>query len=190
MDIKITYDDTQVKRALLAAPSQAEKALVRTLNRVAAKARVQSSRKVRETYNIKAKDLNDSTKVTQARRNNLMAEIVITGKPIGLIKFDARPSTPTYPPPKQGLTYKIKKTSGRSKLPHAFIARMASGHIGVFERHGTKIKGKAQKIREKKFIGMPSVFRSDKIMSVVRSIIDKELPKEWVINWRYYSKIK
>lgn len=190
MEIKITYDDTAVKRAMIAAPAQAEKALVRTLNRVAAKVSVQASRKVRETYNIKAKDLKESTKIIQARRNNLQAEIIITGKPIGLIKFDARPSTPTYPPPKQGVAYKIMRSSGRSKLPHAFIARMQSGHIGVFERHGTKIKGQAQKIREKKFIRMPSVFRNDNIMSVIKSTIDKELPKEWAINWRYYSKIK
>lgn len=176
MNFTIKLDSKEVEKALKEASKVAEKAAIRTLNRTADKARVAASKTVRETYNIKAGDLNRSVKTSKASRSNLTAILTIIGKPVGLILFGARQTL-------KGVTYKILKNGGRAKLHHAFIAVMRSGHRGVFER-----AGKARlPIRERTFITMPSVWKSKKVMSVIERVVNTEIVKEWKANWEYYS---
>lgn len=175
MNINIRVDTKEVERALREAPKAAEKAAIRTLNRTADKARVAASKTVRETYNIKAGDLGKSVKTTRASQSKFETVLIIIGKPVGLIAFAARQTA-------KGVTYKILKSGGRDRLPHTFIATMRSGHRGVFER-----LGKARlKIRERKFITMPSVWKSKKVIDVVERVISTEIVKEWKANWEYY----
>lgn len=175
MNFTIKLDSKEVEKALKEAPKAAEKAAIRTLNRTADKARVAASKAVRETYNIKAGDLSKSVKITRASQSKLETVLTIVGKPVGLIAFAARKIA-------KGVTYKILKSSGRDRLPHAFIATMKSGHRGVFER-----TGKARlPIRERKFITMPSVWKSKKVMSVIERVVNTEIVKEWKANWEYY----
>ena len=175
MNITIKVDSREVERALREAPKVAEKALVRTLNRTADKARVTASKTVRETYNIKAGDLNKSIRIYKADRSRLVAQLTITGKPVGLIAFAARQTA-------KGVTYMILKAGKRSRRAHAFIAIMKSGHRGVFER----ICDARLPIAERKFIAMPSVWKNEKVMAVVERVINTEIVKEWKANWEYY----
>ena len=175
MNVIIKIDSLDVQRLLRQSPQIAEKALVRTLNRTADKARVAGSRAVRETYNIKAEDLKKSIRTYKASRSRMEAQLSITGKPVGLIAFAAK-QTP------KGVTYKILKAAGRKRLAHAFIAKMKTGHIGVFERSGSD----RLPIEERKFITMPSVWQNRKIMAVIQKTINIELVKEWKANWDYY----
>lgn len=176
MRFEIKMDTKEVERAFREAPKTAEKALIRTLNRTIDKVRVAASRTVRETYNIKAGDLNKSVKVSKAGPSKFETILNIFGKPVGLIAFGARQTA-------KGVTYKILKGGGRDRLTHAFIATMKSGHRGVFERIGkTRLK-----IRERKFITMPSAWKSKKVMDVIERVINTEIVKEWKANWEYYS---
>ena len=176
MNITVKLDSREVERLLKDAPNIARKTATRTLNRTADKARVAASRTVRETYNIKAGDLNKSVKTTKASISKLETLLTITGKPVALMAFAARQTL-------KGVTYKILKAGGRVRLPHAFIATMKSGHIGVFERRTDK----SLPIAERKFISMPSVWGSKAVMSVVERVVNAEIVKEWKANWEHYK---
>ena len=168
-------DSREVSRLLKEAPNIAIKTAIRTLNRTADKARVAASRAVREKYNIKAGDLNKSIKTSRASVSRLETILTITGKPIGLIAFALNKIKYTG--------HKILKAGGRIRLPHTFIAIMKSGHRGVYQREGDE----RLPIMERKFISMPSVWRSKAVMSVVERVVDTEIVKEWQANWEYYK---
>lgn len=55
--------------------------------------------------------------------------IEVTGRRIPLSRFSARQT-------KRGTSYKIDRGGGRKMIEGAFIARMRSGHVGVFSRVG------------------------------------------------------
>lgn len=176
MNITVKLDTKEVARLMKDAPNIARKTASRTLNRTADKARVAASRTVREKYNIKAEDLNKSVKTTKSSVSRLETILTIIGKPVALMAFAARQTL-------KGVTYKILKSGGRIRLPHAFIATMKSGHTGVFERKGDK----RLPISERKFITMPSVWNSKAVMSVVERVVNTEIVKEWKANWDYYK---
>lgn len=56
---------------------------------------------------------------------------------------------------------KEKNLTGNSERSKAFVARMKSGHIGIFERmKGTKTKGGKEKLAELYGISIPSMIKS------------------------------
>jgi len=135
------------KVARMLDPKRFERVVRRTVNKTAAKAKTAMSKEVRKTYTIKAKDFNKKVKLNRAKGRSLKAVIRAKdtrGTP--LINFNPRQT-------KKGVTYRVKKTEGRKRLPHAFIATMPSGHTGVFKRFGPRVRirgraGKHQRIRE------------------------------------------
>ena len=98
-------------------------------NKLMRKASVAASKKVREVYVIKARDLKQFTKIRRASGSRSTATLIITGSPIGLIHFGPKQV-------RRGVSVRIKKTSGRKVVKSAFIEVMPSGHIGVFQRVG------------------------------------------------------
>ncbi|WP_080436323.1 hypothetical protein [Burkholderia ubonensis] len=91
--------------------------------------RTGASREIRAAgYNLKAGTIRKTLSATRATPARLIAALTATGRPIPLINYGARQTT-------KGVTVRVK--NGSKTLRHAFIATMASGHIGVFERVGT-----------------------------------------------------
>lgn len=110
------------------------KVTVRTLNGIGAQAKTTVSREVRDVYNIKAKDFNKTIKLIKANASDFRAIINVKSKHgIPLYDFDARQTA-------KGVSYRVKKVEGRKVAEGKFIATMASGHTGAFERYGEKIK--------------------------------------------------
>ena len=105
----------------------AEKAITRSLNRTITGVRTAASRAVREELTLKAKDVNRELAVRRARRRDLEAALDISVTATGLIKFRARQT-------QRGTTVQVKRRGGRKRISHAFIAKMKSGHVGVFVR--------------------------------------------------------
>jgi hypothetical protein len=101
----------------------------RTINKLITRGRSQANRQVRQTYNIKAKDLNRFTKVRRATSGRMEASITISGRKMPIILFSASQV-------KRGVTVRIKKASGRKTITGAFITGMPSGHRGVWRRKG------------------------------------------------------
>ena len=105
----------------------AEKAITRSLNKTINSVKTDASRKIREELTLLDKDVKRDLAVRRARRGELAAAVVVTVRRTGLIKFRARQTA-------RGVTVQVKRKGGRKLLAHAFIAKMPSGHRGVFER--------------------------------------------------------
>ena len=102
-----------------------------TVNKIITKGKAAANRRVRETYYIKAADLNKSMKITRASYSNPEAQLRIRGRRIAVYAFGARQT-------KKGVTVRIRRDRGRKLIRHAFIAAMPTGHTGVFQRKTIK----------------------------------------------------
>ena len=98
-----------------------------TVNKIITKAKTSASRKVRETYYIKAKDLNKSMKIKRAGYTDKEATLTVRGRRIQVYAFGARQT-------RTGVTVRIRRDRGRKLIRHAFIAAMPTGHTGAFQR--------------------------------------------------------
>jgi len=104
-------------------------AMRRTLNKLLSKSKTVGGRAVRETYNIKSKDLNKSLRLRRANYTKLEAEIRVRGNLMKVYYFGARAT-------RRGVTVRIRKDRGRKLIASAFIQQMRTGHTGVFLRKG------------------------------------------------------
>ncbi len=87
----ITIEITGVDAARHAFSSTTvDNAMRSTLNKLAAQAATVVSKKIRETYNIKARDLNTAIKVVKARSIEAGSQLIAAGPRLPLIYFDAQ----------------------------------------------------------------------------------------------------
>jgi hypothetical protein len=117
-----------------------KKAVTSSINRSASAARTAGVRKVRERYEIKAKDVNSTFTFRKAGSDGMAA--ILKSKSQGglpLIKFKTNPKIPMAPKqPRDGVKVSVLKGQKRT-LKRAFVAKVgAGGHVGVFERSTTK----------------------------------------------------
>jgi len=167
------------------------KAITRSLNRAANAAITAGSKKIREEYNIKAKDIRSATKIKKATFVSNEVVITITG---GAIPF-------RYFSPKQtlkGVTVKIKKGGKRTLVKGAFIGGWTRKKVGgrysmvqVTKRNGLVFarKGKARyplKELSVTSVTIDKLFASDKVMSVIQERVNEIVRKEMVRNYEYY----
>lgn len=135
--MKDFLNDMDVKARAIA------RANVSMLNKVTAQAKTLASKTIRETYNIKASDLSEALKIEQANISRPSAALVGRGKAgIPLIQFGGKWTRPTMGKRKLkgstvGASVMVKK-GNRKVIPGTFIAKMKSGHVGIFERTGKK----------------------------------------------------
>lgn len=134
----ITVDAKQLERAeelLKNIPDGVLKAVVNAINRAAESARTEAVRKVRERYYVKAKDVRETIRIIKATYENQAAVIYAKGSPLTLSKFRITPSKPSTKRRKKPIIARVVRGEG-GPIPGAFVARMQSGHIGVFKRAG------------------------------------------------------
>lgn len=134
----ITVDAQQIERAeelLRGIPDGVSKAITNAINRAVEGARADAVRKVRERYYIKARDVRDAIRIEKATYKNQSAIIHAKGSPVALSKFRITPSKPPAKRRKKPITARVVRGMG-SQIPGAFVARMRTGHIGVFKRAG------------------------------------------------------
>lgn len=132
--IEITNEQIERVNLILGGIKDApNKAFYNIINRGLTTVRGQSSRKIRGVYNITHSNLRTETNIylRKASSSNLSGDITFSGHKIPLARFNITPSAPG----KKGMVRaSVLKGSGQTTLKHAFIAKMKSGHIGVFER--------------------------------------------------------
>ena len=162
------------------------------INDTTRQVRTATSGKIRETWNIKAGDLNKKLRaVKMARAGDLEAIIQAKGRPISLSYFGATAyrgrikQTRTSGQKmkragsRSGVYYQITK-GVREHKPNAFMAAVKAGkggsyHIGVFER-----KGKERlKIVERKLITIPSMFNQEPVQRSALDTIDSTWPRRF-----------
>lgn len=125
----------RAKLLLKQIPGGAPKAVVNALNRAAEGARTDAVKKVRDRYFIRAKDVRDTIVLKKASVDNPSVIIRSTGSPIALSKFRVTPSRPPAKVRKNPIVVRVVRGGG-GPVKNAFVARVASGHIGVFHRAG------------------------------------------------------
>ena len=114
------------------------KALERTLNRTGPGMRTDAVREIRSIYHAKAKRVRKDLYVTKASARHGVLEVRLNvnkgARKLGLPEFKTRPTRPTTRPPKAGVLVSVRKDKGGKRIKHGFVARMKSGHVGVFVR--------------------------------------------------------
>ena len=136
-------------------PGGAEKAVKAAVSRAASNLKANSSREVRKEYAISHKGLSTDKNVRiTAYGGGLGADVVFRGMKIPLAKFSISPKVPTLDKTKlisaliNGAWKKVHpgksvKASIKIGAPgvtskRAFVARMSSGHLGIFDRKDRK----------------------------------------------------
>ena len=121
----------KVTKLLAGFPRGAERAIGSAMKRAAASGEAYAARAVRDEYIISASDFK---KYTTSRRHvvtdssGTTVDIEFRGYHIPLIKFDTRVG-------KDGrITTRVKRTSAKATLDHAFSRTVGRGHTSVFER--------------------------------------------------------
>lgn len=132
----IAFNEDQLERAkelLATIPDGVERAAASALNRAVEHAKTQAMRKVRQTYTIKLARIDARLQIQKATRSSLFASIRNVGRPIALSYFTIRPNHPATKRTKK-IVYAQVRRDGGSEIRKAFVARMKSGHDGVFRR--------------------------------------------------------
>jgi hypothetical protein len=159
---------SEVVRALGPAANQAT---ARALNRAIAGVRTDSVREVRKEYSVAPAAVRKSFRVHRAKRGFLEAEAVSTGGRIPLVKFGARPSSPGKRKPRIGVSVQVKRA--RKVVPGSFVARMKSGHVGMFTRDGD---GRLP-ISQKFGLSVPEMIGNDEVMARIQAGADDRFNK-------------
>ena len=132
--LNIEVDSKEVAAAFEIAPKKIGLALLRALKRGTKSAGTHANRVVSKDMGVKVSDVRAKIRLENPTAQTLSGKLHANLKRIPLIKFGARGPQPSRGRGR-GVSYKLK--GGRGRHPHAFIARMPSGHKAVSERKGT-----------------------------------------------------
>jgi hypothetical protein len=137
-------------------------AIARALNRSIGSASTIMSREMAGDLGLKVGDVKTEMRVKEARPDDLVARLSVSGKRIPLIKFGAKGPEPSRG---RGRGVTARLSGGRNRYPNAFIATVGSGHRGVFIRKASLLRkspgawGKNLPITELRGPSLPHVFR-------------------------------
>ncbi len=138
----ISLSEREIEKAtklLRNIPGGVEKAIVSTINKSIYGAKTDSTKRVTQEYVIKQARVREVIQVLKASKNNLSARIISRGRPRALTYFKTNPRDVPRKRLKKLLRAQVKKGAG-GPIKNAFLARMESGHLGVFHRTGKKRK--------------------------------------------------
>lgn len=128
--ISIKYDDSKARRQLAELDKAMRRAVPRALNRAAVSARAEATRAIRgEGYKLRAAVIKDQLGIQRATLQNPVARLEARYKAIPLLEYRARQT-------RKGVSVDVLR--GRRTISSVFIAKMPSGHRGVFRRIGRK----------------------------------------------------
>ena len=170
-EMKVEFDGLDKVLATLN-PRVYRKALNRTVNDIGAKMKTYTTKEVRKTYNIKAKDIKQFMQVKRSRYEDMKYQMQIRSSPLNAIRFGAKALK------KRGnVSVRIKKDNGRKVLKRAFLSKSGKA---VLQRE----KG-SQKIRAVATISIPQMF-NDKILKGADDMAQKEFGKKLQDNFNFY----
>lgn len=171
-------------------PRVVEKATASALNKLGRQGATAAKRSITDTYNVKSGDAATAITVTPAKASysgrdpQLFVAITARGDRLGLHKFGGLPA---LPPNQKGVpvsrrktpTVKIlKKAPRRPVTPDKntghgpFVARMRSGHVGIFVRTDRWTQ-KRQAIRELKSRGLAEMFQKTGTKALDKMLAEK-----------------
>lgn len=185
-------------------PQKVISAARKSVDRVSSSAITHASQKIRTEYNIKAKDLKRFLRLsTRPKGNSIEAVITGVGRGLALSSFDVKQTgvkttKGSFHYTKRAIqngwrryggdvTVRVKVASGRKVVlgkygNKPFLARMRSGHLGVWVR-----KGKDKLPIEQLFgPGVGGLFGTQAIMKSTIKHVNETFEKEFQHNLNYY----
>lgn len=144
LTLRATTNADEVIRALDAWSGEVVKAAApRAVNRLIDQAKTAGLRRINDVYRIGPRSFERYATVRLAQRGELEASITVRGKGLPLYLFAPRQVRGIG----GGVSVNLK--GRRILIPHAFIGRMRSGHVGVFARGAYGGKGKNEPTGER-----------------------------------------
>lgn len=140
----------EARRALAHIPGGAEKAIARALNRAAESARNDAAQLMKERYTMKVSDFKKEIVILRATPKNLRATLLTRSARQAITDFKY---APVRPPRQKGIPARLRRkittmiVEGQTKgWSHAFLARMRSGHLGLWTRSKTEKTAKGKPV--------------------------------------------
>ena len=120
-------------------PGAVPLAAARAVNRTLDMNRTKIKNATTSRYAVKAGDVSKAIKIKKAsaRRHHIRGLVISAGGSLPLIKFKGghkKPFSDMARRPKEGAKGRVLASSQPKTIRHAFVARMKSGHKGVFIR--------------------------------------------------------
>lgn len=133
-DVKLDSSEVRALEKVfgVTAPKQLKKSMRRALSRTRSGARTETSKRVREDYNIQARRLKRDVVLTRPNYSSFSFRVIGRKKPISLISFRSKSGPPRQT--KTGVSAAVE-VGKRKLIKHAFIARGAGGNAQVFTRY-------------------------------------------------------
>lgn len=133
----ITIDENglaEAQKLLADMPKTIPKAAARAINKTATATKTEAWKQVKKIYTIKRVRFNKAwDKVSRATASNLKAELISRSPRLPLSYFKIKPKSPPKRRPRNPVFVQVKRGEG-GPIRDAFVARMKSGHTGVFHR--------------------------------------------------------
>jgi hypothetical protein len=177
IDLSVHSDQAKlVRESLRHIPGASEKALMRAINRAVAGGKTDAVKQICAEYAIKPSDVRKTVKVIMAKPGKLEAKILSTGSPLPLIKFRVNPKKPS----RSRKVVAGVKFSTKASLPNAFIQKMSSGHVGVFERMAGKGGERVGRLPIKQLYApsFPQMLGNDEVLKYIEMKAHYRLDKE------------
>lgn len=155
LSVTVNVDDANTQRLIKDLGKDAPKVMADSQNRAVAGVRTDGTRLIKKESGIERKKIFDSFRVIKAssKSSSPAARVIVSGKPIALGKYPHKPKRTMGGKTKNGV--KINVAGKDIHFRHAFVAKMPSGHIGIFERvRGNKTRSGKELLKE--FFG-PSI---------------------------------
>ena len=190
MNINIRLDG--LKDAMKAFdPKVANRAVNSALKKIAAQAKTEASGVIRERYAIKKADLDRKIAVRPPiRTGEMTVELSLTSRPISLSYFGAQQVMGNRVLSRKGkalvsktlkrasslpagVRYQILKSGGKQFRKNAMMARMKSGHIGVFRFTGKPMASnpKRKAIAEVAMVTPSTLFGSKRTVDAINRLV-------------------
>jgi hypothetical protein len=129
--VTVKLDDRDLRDGIKALRKRFPYAVKRAISRATTSVKAQAAKEMRADTYLSSRFIKSELKVYAQDGG---ARIEVQGRRVPLITFGARGPEPSRGKGR-GVSYR-NPGGGRSRSPHAFIAKMRSGHRGVFARTG------------------------------------------------------
>lgn len=192
----------KMQKLLAGIPGGIDKAVKAALSRAAGHLRTNAAKAVRERYDISSANLRGEKNVTikYSYGSGVTAYVNFSGNKIPLFRYGgASPSNPTPDTSKGKVPVSINgitrmaypgvpaaghqlKSTGATRFDNAFVARMKSGHVGIFERTGAATASGSDQIHELMGSSFPQMLGNqevaDKLTEAAYEKFDERLSHE------------
>lgn len=177
MRISVSLKTGEYQKAVRDLKQKAPRAIARAINRSAESGRTAGARAISRDMKAKVGDVKERIVISRATEQKHEATFYASAKRLSVYEMRAR-----GPYPSRGKGSGVTASTPTRKYPGAFIAKMRSGHFGVFRR-----VGKMQlPIVELLYVSIAHVFEKVRPVIIGRSL--EQLQKNLRHEFRFVSR--